>query len=544
MKPERLEELIQRYIDARLSVPEQGELETELLASPEARRIFWHHLRFEGLLQEQVEAREVRRWMTEAERTGLAGAPRAEARGAPAFPFRRAAVLFAAAATLVPAAVLWLAPSPDRREAISDGVALLAGAVDVRWTDGEARREPGAIIARGRLRIDGGLLGLEFYGGAVVTVQGPADLDLTGVDRIQCRRGRLRVQVSERARGFRVDSPRIDLVDRGTDFGMNVGDDGATELHVFDGQVEIAALRTSESTPVLPRLQAGEGLRIDQNGAAAIAAQSSFFTGAPELANRLQEQTRTRHAAWRESSAEIRADKRLLLHYDFEPASRLERLLPNRGGALGNALDGTVVGATWTEGRWPGKTALEFRKPSDRVRIDVPGSFTALTLVAWVRVDSFDTLFSGILLTDGFVKGSVHWQFHRGKLRLGIGGDRNARGNIGTEYDAEGVDPAAWPGRWRQVATVIDMEKREVAHYLDGSPVKRASVASFHPLALGKCELGNWGLPDNSGWSPVRNFRGRMDEFMLFNAALTDAEISALFEQGRPWPSPLAATWR
>lgn len=544
MKPARLEDLIQRYIDARLSEPERDELEAVLLASPAARRVFWRHLQFEGVLQEHIDAQEVRRWMTDSEREGIAQERSLSARPAPARRGGNRMPWIAAAAALFVAALFWLAQGPVRRETTSNGVAVHAGAADVRWSEGQTPLEPGAILARGRLRIDSGLLGLEFYSGAVVTVEGPADVELAGVDQIFCRQGRIRAQVSNRAHGFRVHSPHLDLVDLGTEFGVDIGYEGQTELHVFSGKVEIAAVRTSGRGRAKPHLESGEGLRIDRTGVSPIVAQPAGFAGRAELTHRLQEQTRTRYASWRESAAAIRNDPRLVLHYDFEPATRQERSLPNRSGAAGGTLDGTVVGAAWAEGRWAGKTALEFREPSDRVRIFVPGEFYTLTLMAWLRVDSFDTLFSGILLTDGFVKGAVHWQFHEGKLRLGIGGDRNARGKIGTEYDVESVEPGAWLGRWRQVAAVIDMEKREVVHYLDGRPVKRAPIARAHPLALGKCELGNWGLPDGTGSPPVRNFHGRMDEFMLFNQALTDAEIAALFEQGRPWPAPVAAALR
>jgi len=50
MKPDRLEELLQRYIDRRLTPPERVELEQELLSSPAARRVFWQQLHLEGIL--------------------------------------------------------------------------------------------------------------------------------------------------------------------------------------------------------------------------------------------------------------------------------------------------------------------------------------------------------------------------------------------------------------------------------------------------------------------------------------------------------------
>lgn len=546
MHPARLDDLIQRYIDRRLTTAERAELERELLASVEARRVFWRHLQFEGMIQETVEAQQVRHWMTEGERAALAAVESPATTGRkPRTPrmWWYVPAGMAAALAFVFLFLRGLRP-PAEPEPTSNGVAVLTGSVDVRWDPDQAPLEPGSILPPGRLRMASGLVGIEFYGGARVTVQGPADIDVAGVDRIVCRRGRLRIQVSERARGFRLSSPQVDLVDLGTEFGVDIAAEARTELHVFNGRVELSRMHGAGAGSLSRELVTGQGLRFDDSGVSRIPAQPGRFAGQQELDARLLEQSRTRLAAWQEAAALLRADPRLVLHYDFQPRQATDRLLPNRSPAHGDALDGTVVGARWAEGRWEGKAALEFREPSDRVRIFVPGEFDALTLVAWVRVDSFDTQYSGILLTDGFVKGAVHWQFCNGRMRLGIAGDRRPDGRIGVEYDVDAVEPAALLGRWRQVAVVVDTLQRAVVHYLDGRPVKRSPILKAHRLSFGKAELGNWGLPDNSGSQPIRNFNGRMDEFLLFKQALTDAEIAALFEQGRPWPSSVAAASR
>ena len=536
MSTSRLDELLQSYIDARLTAAEREELERELLAAPEARREFWRQLQFEGQIQEVVEAQQVQDWMTAGERaaaaSGTASTPERPRSWVPVF-------AWAASVAVAFALGFGLWPRPQE-EGTSAGIAIFTAGVDVRWAADATPLEPGAILPPGRLRLDSGLIGLEFYGGARAVVQGPADLDLLGFDQLHCREGRLRVQVSTRARGFRVSCPALDLVDLGTEFGLDVGAPGRTELHVFDGRVVVAATR--DPAPPVARLElaAGEAIRVDEGGLATLVAQPSRFAGTGELDVRLRERTRTRHAAWQETSLALRRDPRLVLYYDFEPASRNQRVLSNHSLAHGETLDGTAVGARWSEGRWPGKTALEFREPGDRVRTFVPGEYDTLTFVTWLRVDALDTLFSGIFLTDGFVKGAVHWQFHAGRLRLGLGGDRNARGRIGTEYDVEAVDPAVLLGRWRQVAVSIDMVGREIVHYLDGKPVKRAAITKPNKLVLGQAELGNWGLPDDTGSAPIRNFNGRMDEFMLFNAVLSEGEIAALYEQGRHWPPTLA----
>ena len=534
----RLESLIQSYIDLRLTAAERAELEQELLVSHEARQLFWKHLQFDGAIHETVDAQQVRQWMTDAERSGLEtdeAARRPRARGA-----RYYGLLGLAAAAMIVMG-FFLAPRPQRvPEPTSNGVAILTGCADVCWSTAQTPLEPGSILAPGRLQITSGLLGIEFYSGARITLQGPADIDLVDVDQMVFRQGRIRVHISDRARGFKVSSPKLDIVDLGTEFGMEIGPDDRTELHVFNGRVELAQVRGAGAGTATSELVTGQGLRIDKSGVSNIPAQSDQFAGQSELNARLQDQTRTRYAAWQEASRTLRADPRVVLYYDFQPANREERSLLNGSSLHGHKLDGTVVGANWTDGRWPGKSALEFRNPDDRVRVFVPGEYDTLTLVSWLRVDAFHTTFAPMFLTDGYFPGAVHWQFYEGKLRLSIAGENvTPQGRLGHNYDVKSVEPAAVVERWRQVAVVIDMLKREVVHYLDGRAVYRAAIAQPHRLVLGKAELGNWGLPDTGAAHPIRNFNGRMDEFVIFNQALTDAEITAFFDQGRPWPGPV-----
>jgi hypothetical protein len=446
-----------------------------------------------------------------------------------------------AAAAVLAVLSTWPNRSPQPEvEATSNGVAVLTGSSEVRWGAGQPALEPGAILPRGRIRISAGVLGIEFYGGARLTLQGPADLDLDGVDRVVCRQGRIRVQVAERARGFRVSTPKLDLIDLGTEFGVEVGAEERTELHVFTGKVELAQIRHAGASAATRELVTGQGLRFDEAGIASIPARSGQFVSQQDLRVRLQEQTRTRYEAWQAASRRLHADPRVVLYYDFQPAEAEERTLLNRSARHGHSLDGALVGTKWVDGRWPGKRALEFRQASDRVRVLVPGEFESLSYVAWLQVDSFENMFAAIFLTDGYDEGAVHWQFYRGMTRLGIAGDivGAGRGRIGVNYDASEVEPAALLGRWRQLAVVVDGAKREVVHYLDGQAVRRTAIVKPQRLRLGNAELGNWGLPDTGAPHPIRNFNGRMDEFVVFNEALSDAEIAGLFEEGRPWPRP------
>jgi len=58
------------------------------------------------------------------------------------------------------------------------------------------------------------------------------------------------------------------------------------------------------------------------------------------------------------------------------------------------------------------------------------------------------------------------------------------------------------------------------------------------PYRLGPAELGN-GNPGEIPHKPpflIRHFSGAMDEFALFNRALNDAEVRALYSEGKPEP--------
>ena len=97
-----------------------------------------------------------------------------------------------------------------------------------------------------------------------------------------------------------------------------------------------------------------------------------------------------------------------------------DRLLVGHG-ANGTTLKGAIVGCEWSEGRWPDKSSLQFKRPGDRVRINIPGEFESLTFSTWLRVDGLDRQYNSLLLTDGFDRNGPHWQIHRnGSLVLGI----------------------------------------------------------------------------------------------------------------------------
>ncbi len=105
----------------------------------------------------------------------------------------------------------------------------------------------GESIDAGLVSIDRGLVQLDFANGASLTLEGPAKLEVKDPYQVILHSGIVTATIPESAIGFTVDTSTARVVDLGTAFGVSVAADGATDVCVFDGEVEVL-LSTSEVT--------------------------------------------------------------------------------------------------------------------------------------------------------------------------------------------------------------------------------------------------------------------------------------------------------
>lgn len=115
-------------------------------------------------------------------------------------------------------------------------------------------------LAPGLLRLQSGSALIVFNSGATALVEGPAELSIETVNRMYLNSGRLAADVPPPATGFTVNTPRLNAVDLGTRFGVTVDEDGNSELHVMEGEVEVS--RTSGNS-VATVLREGSAVRAD-----------------------------------------------------------------------------------------------------------------------------------------------------------------------------------------------------------------------------------------------------------------------------------------
>ena len=145
-------------------------------------------------------------------------------------------------------------------------VAALTEVMDARWAEGSQIPADNTELRPGRMNLLRGFAEITFDDGAIVVVQGPAEVELETTSQMFLHRGKVWSFVPEDALGFTIRTLGATVVDYGTEFGVVVRDDGATEAYVFAGRVD---LRTGPNPRVFEkakRLVAGQGGAVDKEG--------------------------------------------------------------------------------------------------------------------------------------------------------------------------------------------------------------------------------------------------------------------------------------
>ena len=379
---------------------------------------------------------------------------------------------------------------------------------------------------------------------------------------------------------FVVNTPTATVTDLGTEFGVDVDKQGTTDSLVFVGSVKVnTVVGDGQKQAGEVTLIENQSARVERQGGKQYVVRrdvvkSDNFVRPDQIqewvamareaaAKRKAEAEKpkeppldlTQFHRWQKFSKELCQRDDLLAYYDFQwdPDDKRDadnhELLRNKaktagGGLFGRNYDGQLSGAIemgMIEGRFPGKHALKFEGHDDAVRINIPVECKQLTLATWVNIEQLSKPITALLTADGWAEpGMVHWQIHDGRL---IGGN-NVGGQV-MSLSVFGVTPKSFGEvsetvldgdslrRWRFLAATWDGPAGEVAFYVDGAPAgKRTIASSTSPAKLGQAMIGAW---EPAGRTfDTRFLEGRMDEFMIFNAALSAEEIRAMYEAEKP----------
>jgi hypothetical protein len=152
----------------------------------------------------------------------------------------------------------------DRPRSVA--VASLVEARGVVWAEGQEPIAVGARLGPRDIRCASGTVKLVFDAGALVALEGPADLRILSGMRIRAVRGRVTARVDEGAKGFAIETPSTVVVDQGTEFGVEVDAAGQTGVVVFEGRVDLARPETAAGPAPIRRLSQGEAMRVGRSG--------------------------------------------------------------------------------------------------------------------------------------------------------------------------------------------------------------------------------------------------------------------------------------
>ncbi|QDT66676.1 LamG-like jellyroll fold domain-containing protein [Calycomorphotria hydatis] len=429
--------------------------------------------------------------------------------------------------------------SPTERdpstEATATGVALVTRLVDVTWNDDQQAVHVGDALPTGRFSIASGHAQVEFFCGATVVIEGPAELDLQSAMSAKVMQGRLRANVPPAARGFSLEADDFKVVDLGTEFGLTVSPE-ESNVQVFDGEVEVFPTSADKKL-----LTTGQAVVMTKAGDYQQAASNpDAFVDIARLEQRERERRMATYEHWKTESLKLRQNPELIAYYSFDTLGDWERRLVCTKEPVDSELDGAIVGANEVDGRWNQKRALEFKQPADRVRVQIPGEFGSLTFSCWVKIDSLDRWYNSLFLTDGYDKGEPHWQIlDTGELYFSVRPvDRGEEG----PRDFKALSPPFWNptlnGKWIHLAVTCDLTSNEIVHYLNGEVLSRHLVPAEQmpdTTRIGTASIGNWAMPTmpNSKFA-IRNLNGCMDELAIFATVLSADEIEELYNNGRP----------
>lgn len=545
MTPLERKQLIDSLLDGEISDADFLRIEAELSVDAVARQEYYDRAALSVLL--------------EVEAGALGSGPESNSVLTPARlavrRWRNAFVGMAVAVVVLLAVIGWFLNSAENKLGISTpdqtvviapveeqatGFAVVVGQQDAVWK-GRRPIADGALVSSGQWHLASGVVQFELFSGVTVVVEGEAEFAILSPMEMTVTRGKVRAHVPEPAHGFRIRTAEGEVVDLGTDFAVSVSA-GQSEVHVLEGAVEWHP-RASD----LQRMQQGEAVRWSADGQGSpIEANALEFVGAVELREQLASARSAKREIWQQRSETSRHDPRLVAFYQMGAGDGRSRRLPNRAAADDvTAGEGAIVAATRSADRWGRPDgALDFSPTGSRVRVSVPGEYRSLTLLCWVKINSLDRWYNSLFLTDGHDLHEPHWQImDDGRLFFSVKKRDRPNRELGEKDKYIYYSPSFWnsslSGQWLMIATVYDVDARQVTHYLNGERLSQEAIPEDYlveQVSIGNASLGNWGLPVYSSdpHFAVRNLNGSMDEFALFSAALSPEEIKEMYDYGKP----------
>jgi len=439
-------------------------------------------------------------------------------------------ISLASAAAIVLALNLWYftprnAPVDHVDQVVQ--VAQIDKTVNCRWSKETGPIEAGQqFSANTTLTLETGMVQISFDSGAHVIVEGPAKFELLSSSSARLVEGKLSAMVPEQAKGFTILTPDFTVVDQGTNFGILVETSGATEVHVFEGQVELSV--THESAETKP-------MTLVTNEAVKIEADSKEFTKIPTrlklFVQGLPEGSRIR------SASEPSWTNGAIVAFDFEGDGDqvINRAPPSLFGKTDSSEENGnfIRSATVKESAWGkalfldnnvidnqhGKSESDYLALAHSESLNIKGP---MSIAFWVNPEKW--MKESGLCTKGYGEGGESWglDLYGNKIRF-------YRWPTSGSYVKVDSKKPVTQGKWLHVVAVDDGTHLNL--YIDGKLEDRQKFPkdarlNTSPVTFG-CRQSHKGTEFN------RPVRGMMDEIAIWNRALKAEEAKALYNYSK-----------
>lgn len=242
MKEQDSNDRIQRALDGLLPPEELEAFKADVVRDPDLRAAYVDQVWLHSTLRAEREC------LIEL----LHDSPPSEQKVVRRWPMAAWAAAAAACVTLA-ATAFYFKGGASRRP-----VATLIQAENCKWAGSDLPTVVNSKLSPGTLALAEGIATLEFKNGAKVTIEAPTKLQILNAMHCRLIEGSLTAEVPEPAHGFTVDTPDLKVVDLGTRFGLTTGSAGNSQVHVFEGEVEVDGVASGERK----RLTEGKGLHV------------------------------------------------------------------------------------------------------------------------------------------------------------------------------------------------------------------------------------------------------------------------------------------
>ncbi len=110
----------------------------------------------------------------------------------------------------------------------------------VRWSAEQVQSPTDAArLSSGSLSLASGVIELRFDNAVVLALEGPLKIDVQSPMKVLLHCGRLATNVPPAAKGFTVATEHFQVVDQGTEVGVDLAMDGQAQVHVISGAADI-----------------------------------------------------------------------------------------------------------------------------------------------------------------------------------------------------------------------------------------------------------------------------------------------------------------